>query len=143
MNAARTVHRTSLVAAAAAGVLLALAVPGLASAGYYGDETDYAKASGGPTGQYSCGSSTGVTICFKASDDLIYVKDTKADGYAAAADWYYSNSMRTGSCVNKLTAGTWGVCNKNFAENQIVWFDPTRYNNGQYVDDGDSFSVYA
>jgi hypothetical protein len=126
-----------LMLAVVAGSAAILLTPTAASAAYYGSETDYTESSGGPTGNYTCAAHTGVIACFKPSDDLIYVKDTKADGFAAVAEWSLrigDEAIRDGSCVNKLTAGSWGVCNKNFQENRFFWINGARYDSGELVD---------
>ncbi|MFC6019839.1 hypothetical protein ACFP2T_26995 [Plantactinospora solaniradicis] len=136
----RTPRRGLLTLAAMAGVAVALLTPTAASAAYAGSETDYAAASNGPTNGYVCIGHTGVTACFKPLDDLIYVKDTEADGYAAVVEWSADapwDNYRSGSCVNKLGAGNWGVCNKNFVEDGNISINGARYNNGNLVDDGD------
>jgi hypothetical protein len=62
--------------------------------------------------------------CFQPYGDKIWVEDTYGDGYAAVASWVNYlrdasgnwDSYRSGSCTNSLTAGHWGVCNKDFYE---------------------------
>ncbi|MCW6007267.1 hypothetical protein K1W54_22375 [Micromonospora sp. CPCC 205371] len=131
----RTPRFRPLMLAVAAGVAAILLTPTAAYAEYYGAETDYAQSSAGPTGDYACATHTGVIACFKAYGDVIYVKDIMADGYAAVAEWSVrTDDPRSGSCVNKLTAGKWGVCNKNFVENQTLWLDGARYDSGEFVD---------
>jgi hypothetical protein len=137
----RFLSRRLLTLAATAGVALALVTPSAAFADYYGDETDYAQPTGGPTGtknvDYFCldlADSWGVEACYKPYGDYFYVKDTKSDGYAAVAQWHTLGfEGRTGSCVNKLTAGDWGVCNKNLPEGVQVEVIGMLYNNGNPV----------
>ncbi|WP_433131138.1 hypothetical protein ACQPWW_09535 [Micromonospora sp. CA-240977] len=134
-------RRRHLVLAAAAGLATTLLAPAAAQAAYFGNETDYAVYSlgpdGDPIGNYECVTFTGVVACLKETGDRIYVKDTKADGYAAVAEWEYPFDDRTGSCVNKLQAGDWGVCNKDFSrEDWYLYVRGARYNSGNFVDGG-------
>lgn len=138
----RMPRRKSLALAAVVGATLTLMTPSAAFA-YYGDELNYAVASSGPTGDYTCTTVSGATACFKPNGDDFFVKDTKADGHAAAADWLYSNYARTGACVNTLGSGTWGVCNKDFTEGQQIRLAASVYEQGRYVVAGSLISVYA
>lgn len=119
--------------AAAAGIASTFLVPAATQAAYYGSETDYATPSGGPAGNYNCSTYTGVTACFKPDGDLMYVKDTKADGYDAVLEWFDADGERTGSCVNELSAGHWGVCDKNLPGGHLMYYDPARYLGGNLV----------
>jgi hypothetical protein len=136
-------RRRLLAVAAAVGLFISLLTPGAAHAAYFGAETDYAVASSAPSGtegrDYFCSSKYGVVACFMPYGDKIYVADTVADGYAAVGEWSTWTSptlWREGSCVNKLTAGTWGVCNKNFTEGWSAYVRSARYNSGKFVDAG-------
>ncbi|MET9451768.1 hypothetical protein [Streptomyces cinerochromogenes] len=70
-------------------------------------------------------SRTGSEACFERYGDVLWVKDTSADGHSATNSWdnYLADSggnwtlYRQGSCVNKLGSGKWGYCNKDFYEN--------------------------
>jgi hypothetical protein len=138
----RAPRRRLLALAAAAGLAATVLTPTAAHAAYYGTETDYAVYSlgpeGAPIGNYECVTFTGVIACLKSYGDRLYVKDTKADGYAAVAEWFWSNGagFRSGACVNKLTAGEWGVCNKNFGDDLTMDVRAARYNSGNLVDRG-------
>ncbi|MEV4755583.1 hypothetical protein AB0J86_10800 [Micromonospora sp. NPDC049559] len=136
----RKPRRGLLALAATAGVAATLIAPSAAYAAYYGDETDYAVSSSGPVGTYYCTytSYTGARVCFQPYGDLVYVKDTNADGYAAVGEWIGDGFSRTGSCVNKLGNGNWGVCNKDFPENQGLYITGARYSSGNPVDSGGS-----
>ncbi|MEU5943847.1 hypothetical protein ABZ807_32925 [Micromonospora sp. NPDC047548] len=74
--------------------------------------------------------------CFQPYGDYFFVYDEKADGYAAALDWYDADSNRWGSCVNTHTAGTWAICNKDFTEGREISFRGARYNSGNPYDSG-------
>ncbi|MCG5435155.1 hypothetical protein [Micromonospora foliorum] len=135
----RTTRPNRLALAVAAGIAMVLSIPTAASAAYWGDETDYAVSSSGPTGDYVCATHTGVTACFKPDGDVLYVKDRLEDGYAAVAIWDHvveGNYRRSGACVNKLGADHWGQCNKDFYEAGDLQFAAARYNNGNPVDRG-------
>jgi hypothetical protein len=138
----RALRRRLLALAAAAGLAATVLTPTAAHAAYYGDETDYAVYSlgpeGEPAGNYECVTFTGVIACLKAYGDRIYVKDTRSDGYAAVAEWNWNfgTEFRFGACVNKLNAGDWGVCNKNFRDDVYMAVRPARYNSGNLVDRG-------
>ena len=134
----RTPRRRLLALASVAGVVATLAVPAAAQAAYFGNETDYAT-SGSPSGyefiDYKCSVTLGGKACFKPAGDVFYVLDDKADGRSAAADWVvWGDETRTGSCVNKLGAGKWGVCNKNFQEDQEISMSVSLYDSGNFVD---------
>ncbi|MEV4758659.1 hypothetical protein AB0J86_26645 [Micromonospora sp. NPDC049559] len=139
--------RGKLFAAAVAGSLLALAVPGAAYAAYYGSETDYAAwTSDAPDSTSTCSEIIGGIVCFQPYGDLIFVKDRSADGYAVAADWYtsYAGPARTGSCVHKLTAdgARWAVCNKDFTEGNVVHIRAARYSGGNPLDSSSWVGVF-
>ncbi|MFC6019837.1 hypothetical protein ACFP2T_26985 [Plantactinospora solaniradicis] len=140
----RTPRRGLLALATVAGAALALIIPSAASAAYYGSETDYALSSSGPTDGYECVEGTGVIACFRAYGDVFYVKDTKADGYSAVAEWHMLGfATRTGSCVNKLGEGEWGICNKNLTEGRELVLTAARYNSGNFVDYGSRETLYT
>jgi hypothetical protein len=121
-----------------------LLVPDAAHADYYGRETDFAVVLGsGDTpaewgDEYDCIGSTGVTVCFMPYGHKIFVKDDKADGYTAVGEWFIDtgDGYRSGSRVNKHTAGTWAQCNKDFPEDRIR-YRGARYNSGNSVDGGE------
>jgi hypothetical protein len=115
-----------------------LLIPAAAHADYYGYETNYVAISSGPTGDYLCVSHTGAEVCFTPNGDLIFVRDIKADGYAAVGEFIVAgtNPSRSGSCVNNLGVGNWGLCNKNFPEDKVIYFNGARYTKGNLVDRG-------
>ncbi|MBT8224516.1 MAG: hypothetical protein HKP61_19765 [Dactylosporangium sp.] len=71
--------------------------------------------------------------CYVEGSDDFWVKDTKVDGYSAAADWILAvpngismEIVRRGICINSLGGGKWGVCKKNFDEaGTLGWFAGT------------------
>ena len=92
-----------------------------------------------PGGDWCAWAHTGVTACWEPDGDLFYVKDTREDGYAAVIEWQFEDwdhNWRDGSCVNKLGAGHWGVCNKNLPEDGSGYMNGARYNSGKFVDRG-------
>jgi hypothetical protein len=137
----RRPRRTLLTLAATAGVAASLLAPTAAHADYYGSETDYAEVILDTPADYGhpyyCISSIGSTACFMPYDEKFFVKDTKADGYAAVAEWLVDtgSGYRWGTCV-KHTAGTWAICNKSYSEGQRIDFRGARYNSGNFVDGG-------
>ena len=62
--------------------------------------------------------------CFQLHGDKIWVRDDLVDGHAAVGAWqnYLRDPSGTwvlyryGRCDNKMGAGSWGVCDKNFYE---------------------------
>ncbi len=77
---------------------------------------------------YYCNGTTGVTACFDADGDDIFVKDTKADGFSAVMRWH-TDYGRWGTCRNRLGSGTWALCNKNLQEaSHTMTWRATRYN---------------
>ncbi|GAA3254328.1 hypothetical protein ACFO1B_51335 [Dactylosporangium siamense] len=129
-------RRWALALAATAGAAASLLAPTAASAAYYGEETNYTAITSGPTGEYVCVDHTGVNVCFKPYGDELYVRDLRADGYAAVLEWNMPENGRRGSCVNNLGSGTWGLCNKDFPEFTRIYFNAARYNRGNLVDRG-------
>lgn len=130
----------SLTLAAVIGAALALLIPTAALAEYYGEELDYAVLSDGPTGEYYCTNADGLAgtfACFKPYGDVLFIKDTRADGHAAVAEWDIIN-LRWGSCVNTLGNGKWGKCNKNFAEGKFLNLSAARYDRGNFIARGNT-----
>lgn len=74
-----------------------------------------------------CVTMTGAKACFEKNGDKWWVLDTVGDGHSATAsweNWLYDGVewvvWRSGSCVNKLGKGNWGVCNKEYYENSTI-----------------------
>ncbi len=135
--AIRTPRHRILILAALAGVALPLLTPTAANAAYYGSETNYVAISSGPTGDYECAGWVGVTACWKPDGDEFYVRDIQADGHSAVAEWFFDSKYgtdRTGACVNNLGEGNWGLCNKDFAEGEIMNWRGARYEGGGLLD---------
>ncbi|MFJ3086737.1 hypothetical protein [Streptomyces sp. NPDC086838] len=109
--------------------------PSIASAAYYGSETNYATtAVPGDVDQHWEGSEiSGASVYFTALGDWFKVYDTKKDGYSAVVEWRDLDSSRTGACVNKMGADSRGGCNKNFTEGHEIRFRAALYNNGNLV----------
>jgi hypothetical protein len=130
----RSRRMAMVLAGGSALATLALAAP--AQAASY--EWDTATASSQPSG-LSCEVMTGAEACYEANGDIFWVKDTKADGHSATASWYnhlWNGSQwvlyREGSCVNKLGAGHWGTCNKDFYESSST--NPYGYTHGSELE---------
>lgn len=116
------IGRRAMVLSAGAGVALAATFALVTPAQAASYEWDTASAGSPPSGT-TCVSMTGAKACFEKNGDKWWVEDTKADGHSATASWtnYLDDgngyrSYRTGSCVNKLGSGEWGVCNKEYYE---------------------------
>lgn len=116
------IGRRATVLAAGSGIALAATFALAAPAQAASYEWNTASAGSPPSGM-TCVSMTGAKACFEKYGDKWWVEDTSADGHSATASWqnwlntsdrYYE--YRTGSCVNKLGAGHWGVCNKDYYE---------------------------
>ncbi|MGW0467772.1 hypothetical protein ACWDX6_21295 [Streptomyces sp. NPDC003027] len=108
--------------------------PSVASAAYYGDETDYTvNYVPEDKGWEPALALAGVKASFAPNGDYFRVADTKSDGRAAAVQWYDGASGRTGTCVNKLGAGSDGSCNKNFPEGHHIQFRAALYDAGELV----------
>lgn len=87
-------------------------------------EIDRAKKGTYPGG-LSCVTVTGAQACFEAYGDKWWVKDTSSDGASAVVIWdnYRNGSLyRQGECQNRMGAGSWGVCNKNYYEGSNLQF---------------------
>ena len=132
---------STIAKAAAAGVfgVLEVAAPTVAApanaALAYSFEWDNAvSATPNLSNMSDCISTTGSEVCFQPDGDKIWVKDTSSDGFSAVARWY-TDYGRWGTCRNALSAGSWGVCNKDFKENQAIYWRASRYDGdtGQYV----------
>lgn len=132
----RKPRRTVIALAAAIGAMLSLLFSTAAHAAYYGNETNYAVVIRDTPAAYGhwyhCGSVSGATACFMPHGELFFVKDTRADGHSAAADWLFDgpDGYRSGSCVNQHGNGSWAVCNKSFPEGWGIDFRPTVYEGG-------------
>ncbi|MGC4947935.1 hypothetical protein ACLQ2N_17290 [Streptomyces sp. DT224] len=124
----------ALFAAGAASALMLL-TPSVASAAYYGSETDYASSSypADVDQHWEYQDITGAAVSFTGLGDWFKVHDTKADGYAAVVEWRDVDGSRTGACVSKLGAGTSGGCNKNFTEGHEIQFRAALYDSGNFV----------
>jgi hypothetical protein len=136
----RTPRPRSLTLAVMIGAALALLIPASARAEYYGEELDYAVRSDGPTGEYYCTDVDGLAgayACFKPYGDVLFIKDTRADGHAAVAEWGIVGN-RWGSCVNTLGSGSWGKCNKNFPEGKFLDLSAARYDSGNFIARGNT-----
>jgi hypothetical protein len=107
--------RRLLLGALAAG---ALTLTSASAAAAY--EWDVAKPGSVPDG-LPCTETARARVCFEHHGDKLWVKDRKGDGVSAIAKWRVTYNSREGYCRNRLGAGRWGVCNKNFLEN--VWVD--------------------
>jgi hypothetical protein len=140
----RRPRRMLIVLAAVAGLAASLLTTAPAQAAYFGSETNYAVSSGAPSGtegeDYYCARPhTGVVACFDPDGDIFYVADTVGDGKAAVAEFTIYGSdgnLRSGSCVNKLNAGNWGTCNKDFVENREGTITGALYDSGNFVSRG-------
>ncbi|MEV5601527.1 hypothetical protein AB0L33_08810 [Streptomyces sp. NPDC052299] len=131
----------ALLAVGAASALMLL-TPSLASAAYYGSETDYVtNPTPADVDQYWAASQiTGAHVYFTALGDWFKVYDTEKDGYSAVVEWRDVDGTRKGACVNKLGGGSSGACNKNFPEGHEIQFRAALYNNGNFVRSASSWS---
>jgi hypothetical protein len=57
-----------------------------------------------------------VYICVRKSDDVVWVKDTEADGHSAVGE-VTTNDEVTRVCRNRYGSGTWVKCDWNWVEN--------------------------
>ncbi|WP_017975508.1 hypothetical protein [Actinopolyspora halophila] len=87
-------------------------------------ETNYAVAGNlPPRSELVCRSVPAVEICYEASGDHWWVQDQSSDGASAVVYWenFRGGSLyRSGFCVNSLSSGQWGQCNKNYYENSTL-----------------------
>lgn len=129
----RSSRKVPLTVAAAAS--LTLFNPTAAFAAYFGTETDYAAnyTPGDVDQHWTCSQAKGAYVCFTGLGDYIKVYDEAGDGYAAVAEWDDLDSTRSGSCVNKLSAGSAGTCNKNFTEGHTIRLRAALYDSGEPV----------
>ena len=70
--------------------------------------------------KYCVNNNHGAKACFQPYGDKVWVKDTRKDGYSAAAETKYSYSRGPDVCINKHGKGTWVVCNYNMREGRRV-----------------------
>jgi hypothetical protein len=83
----------------------------------------------GPPSGLPCAQTTGSRVCFQADGDYWWVRDTVADGSYADVYWEAgqdSTNYRRGECRNRHGYGTWAVCNKNYVEGRIIFFQAER-----------------
>lgn len=71
--------------------------------------------------KYCVSNNHGAYVCFQPKGDVMWVKDTRKDGYAAAAV-YETSYGRKGKCFNVNGAGTLDSCNFNMAEGKTIRF---------------------
>ena len=65
----------------------------------------------------------GAYVCFQPYGEVFFVKDTRKDGYSAAAYWERKGDGHTGVCVNSRGAGKWKKCNYSMVDgNRIKFF---------------------
>lgn len=87
---------------------------------------------GSPSGDvsYKCVTTPNAKVCFQPYGDYLFAYDRKKDGYSATVDWDIPGT-RQGQCINKLGAGNWGYCNKDFPENRQItitaWYNGEPY----------------
>jgi hypothetical protein len=121
----RTVTTFSMAGVLGIGGVVAFTGPANAAYSY---EWDEGTLSSGPTGTTKNGCSIGgyAMACFQPSGDKIYVYDASSDNASAVMRWY-TDYGRWGTCRNAHKAGTWAVCNKDFAEGHIIHFHADQY----------------
>ncbi|NUT18839.1 MAG: hypothetical protein HOV77_06615 [Hamadaea sp.] len=81
-----------------------------------------------------CMLNTYAQACFRKDGDIWFVKDMESDGYPSVVYWqnhYNGEFYRQGICINKLTAGHWGTCNKDYHEGSLLSFKACRYIDGE------------
>ncbi|MGJ7908063.1 hypothetical protein ACOQFL_16480 [Actinopolyspora sp. H202] len=87
-------------------------------------ELNYAVAGNlPPRSELVCHSVPAVEICYEAAGDHWWVQDQASDGASAVVYWENLRSgslYRSGFCVNSLSSGQWGQCNKNYYENSTL-----------------------
>jgi hypothetical protein len=81
-----------------------------------------------------------VTVCFKTSNDQIWVKDGQKDGLSATAKVYAAFVGGPGGteyryCRNSLGVGNWGVCDYDMDEQTYVdyWGGTQDGANGEWI----------
>ncbi|MFD6230029.1 hypothetical protein ACFWFZ_24610 [Streptomyces sp. NPDC060232] len=81
-----------------------------------------------------CVETEGARVCFEHSGDIIWVKDTKADGLSAVGGGH-TNYGRYEGCRNKAGHNKWVKCNFDFAEDKKIRMEAFRYDGdtGLYV----------
>lgn len=90
-----------------------------------------------PSSSACLGSTTayGTSGCFQHNGDIVWAGDTKKDGMSAAVGVYTDYGRAEEVCVNKLGAGTWATCDKDYREGGDVRLRVLRY-------DGDTGKFY-
>jgi hypothetical protein len=69
----------------------------------------------------SCLDFANVSGCVQSHDDILWLKDDTADGYAVSLTWREQDGTRSGTCLNTLgKAKAWTACNKNFDDGQFI-----------------------
>ncbi|MFG2099851.1 hypothetical protein ACGFJ5_04550 [Micromonospora echinaurantiaca] len=120
----RTVKRGAVLLAAAMVAVFALPSAAMAEDNYYKTcEYDYASCQTGvkvglPQGQCMTTSLAYAytQICIDYNGDYVYVRDGKADGYAAIGYVNSTNGVDSRYCRNNHGYGTWARCNFDWAE---------------------------
>ena len=104
------------------------ALDAASAAAAIGEEYNTGKAGNPPAfGAGDCRVEGWGTACLHRYGDVIWIKDSRGDGFSAEADWenyLWDGSAwrlyRRGRCVNNLKAGHWAYCNKDFYEDQSI-----------------------
>jgi hypothetical protein len=107
------------------------------------EEVDTAVAGTPPAfSANECTNNNVTKVCFEPHGDKVWVLDLASDGNAASGLWenYLWNGgawqlYRQGMCMNKLSYGHWGVCNKDFYEDST--------NPNAYGSKGSGLRIYA
>ena len=71
--------------------------------------------------KFCVGNNHGSYVCFQPSDDVLWVKDTRKDGYAASL-YYRTNYGREGECRNNEGKGRLTFCDLDMQEGKTITF---------------------
>lgn len=109
-----------------------------------GEPAQLAKYAKAPPPGARCSAGTRATACFIRHGDVMWIKDLRADGYAADVSYTVTEDGQgtevhaRGHCVNRLgkKAG-WALCNYNFPEKKHIAYQAAAvHKNGNPVTDG-------
>lgn len=140
----REVHVRKRIGFLIAAVLATFAILGSTAASAAGEvgtneyETDYAVPHEMTTEnpKYCLTGSNDVTGCFMPYGDILWLRDTAADGKGVKIVWTDLDGSRSGVCIDEQgKAAGWTRCNKNFSEGhnirwQVSWYDAGKWQYG-------------
>jgi hypothetical protein len=120
----------------AAGAVSASATDG-SSNGTLAYEQDFAKDVDWTDTDKDCRpDGEGAKGCVQAYGDVLWLLDRWSDGHGVSMTWQElqdDGGYRSGKCIDNLgSAAGWTVCDKDFEENSLIWWQVQWWENGAW-----------